>query len=98
MGPLLFLAFINDLPDAASSPVKLFADDCLIFRTIKSASDTTILQQDLTALDSWGKGLTDAIPSRKMCHHSHHQGKKKTNQSGPHLTATPLKVFQEANT
>jgi drug/metabolite transporter superfamily protein YnfA len=53
MGPLLFLAFINDLPDAVSSPVKLFADDCLIFRLIKSVGNTTILQQDIFALESW---------------------------------------------
>jgi hypothetical protein len=53
MGPLLFLALINDPSDVVSSPVKLFADDCLIFRTIKSVGDITILQQDLSALESW---------------------------------------------
>ena len=52
MGPLLFLAFINDLPEVVKSPVRLLADDCLIFRSIKSSRDTTILQQDLTALET----------------------------------------------
>ena len=53
MGPLLFLAFINDLPSVVSSPVKLFADDCLIYKTIESPRDTITLQEDLNALEKW---------------------------------------------
>lgn len=30
IGPLLFFANINDLPDVVTLNVKLFADDCLI--------------------------------------------------------------------
>ena len=36
LGPLLFLVHINDLPDRVrSSIVRLFADDCLLYRTTK---------------------------------------------------------------
>ena len=40
LGPLLFLVFINDLPDNVSSNVRLFADDCLLYRRINTPEDT----------------------------------------------------------
>ena len=34
LGSTLFLIFINDLPDHVKSEIRLFADDCLIYRHI----------------------------------------------------------------
>ena len=51
LGPLLFLAFINDLPDVTKhSDARLFANDCLLYRHISSKQDSSLLQQDLSAL------------------------------------------------
>ena len=55
MGPLLFLAYINDLPEATTSGVKLFADDSLLFRRIRTNKDCDTLQKDLAALEEWEK-------------------------------------------
>ena len=35
LGLVLFLIFINDLPDNIRSSVRLFADDCVLYRNIK---------------------------------------------------------------
>jgi hypothetical protein len=37
--PFSLLAYINDLPEAASSSARLFADDCLLFRRIRKIQD-----------------------------------------------------------
>lgn len=55
LGPLLFLLHINDLPDNVTSKVRLFADDCLLYRPIYSANDQLSLQRDLDALVEWSK-------------------------------------------
>ena len=51
--PLMFLCHINDLPDVVRSQVRLFADDCLLYRQIKSNEDHVLLQKDLTELEIW---------------------------------------------
>ena len=40
----------NDLPDNIRSSVRLFADDCVLYRNIKSPIDCQILQDDLNSL------------------------------------------------
>lgn len=65
MGPLLFLAYINDLPEVVTSTLKLFEDDCLTYKKIQSTNDTVQLQQDLSAFEKWENDWQIAIHPQK---------------------------------
>ena len=53
LGPLLFVIYINDLPDVVSSNVLLFADDTKLFRQVSCKEDAIQLQNDIDALSRW---------------------------------------------
>ena len=45
-----FFIAINDLPECITSSVMLFADNCLVYRTIHRTNDVIQLQEDLDQL------------------------------------------------
>ena len=53
--PILFVLFINDLPQGLcpGTDLALYADDTKIWRTIYSEHDNELLQKDITYLDNW---------------------------------------------
>ena len=53
LGPLLFVIYINDLPDVVKSNILLFADDTKIFNKVSSVDDAISLQKDIDALNRW---------------------------------------------
>ena len=52
-GPLLFVIYINDLPDKIVNVTKLFADDSKITSSIKGEMDINKLQNELFAIGEW---------------------------------------------
>jgi hypothetical protein len=53
LGSLLILAYINDIWRNIESAIRLFANDCVIYRKISNEEDKEILQKDVDRLRVW---------------------------------------------
>ena len=63
--PLLFLAFLNDLPNQIKSSVRLFADDCVVLASGKDQEHVKSLQRDLYQLEEWQNEWEQAFNAKK---------------------------------
>ena len=55
LGSLLFISYVNDMPEVVTNVIKMFADVTKIFAECKSNEDRTRLQDDLDSLDRWSR-------------------------------------------
>lgn len=96
LGPLLFLIYVNDLPDIIpdSVQIRLFADDCVLFKEIANHDDQRLLNSSLHSViewcNQWGMQLNpDKTVYMKITN-------KRNSLSFPyHLPARPLSEVNE---
>ena len=55
LGPVLFLIYINDLPDYVKSSYKIFADDTKIYAKVGNMADVERIQKDIDELVGWSR-------------------------------------------
>ena len=94
LGPLLFLIYINDLPNKLKSNAKLFADDTSLFTIVKDENESAnVLNNDLSLISEWAfnwKMLFNPDPT-KPAQEVFFPRKKKT-QNHPTLSLNNIQV------
>ena len=55
LGPILFLIYINDMPEVLNCCMKLFADDAKLYSPIKEENDRIRMQVGLKNAEEWAK-------------------------------------------
>ena len=96
LGPILFIIFINDLPDVVDTCVKIFADDTKIFNHIRTQSDCEKLQRDLDNLSEWSDKwqLRFNVSKCGVMHYGHQQNDSTYSMSENNVRRD-LKVLTE---
>ena len=61
LGPMLFVCYINHLPEAITSCINMYADDTKMFRKINNKINSKVLQRDLDELGTWAKNMATTI-------------------------------------
>ena len=70
LGQLLFLAYVNAICKDTVSKIRLFVDDCIIYRKILNIKDVEKLQTDLDRLGDWAEEnemKTNPNKSKALC-------------------------------
>ena len=59
LGPVLFMCYINDMPDTVLSLMFMYADDAKVAREVSTVSDCNNIQADLDSQTEFVKELAD---------------------------------------
>ena len=66
LGPLLFIIFINDMPQGLHHPCRLFADDTKVIATIRNTQEIIFLQNDIERFFEVGLYLGNEVQPSKV--------------------------------
>ena len=98
LGPLLFLIFANDLPNAAKhSTVPMFADDSKCYRQITQPRDRNLLQSDLDSLHDWSSTWDLNFNTKKCAALRFSRRKTSAPTQGYVLNQKPIKFAATQN-
>jgi len=72
LGPLLFIIYINDLPDLCNGPnlcakLYIYADDTKLFRLIRDSEDQDNLQSNVNKVKDWANEWLLRLNVEKCC-------------------------------
>ena len=65
LGPILFIYFINDLPEVVKCVSKIFADDTKVYSMINDISDHQAMQDSINAMVEWSEKWLSFFNSEK---------------------------------
>ena len=67
LGPIMFLIYVNDMPEGVKSYMNMFADDAKIMKRIRNMDDCNALQRDLDKINEWSRTWQMEFNTNKSC-------------------------------
>ena len=68
LGLLLFLLYVNEIPEQIECNISMFADDTKVYTAVKDIADSQRLQADLNSLAQWAKDWLFRFNVKKCKH------------------------------
>jgi len=75
LGPILFLLYINDLPDDLECDMKIFADDTKVYMKVETREDVVKMQEDVDSLCEWSAKWQLRFNAEKCSHMTYGRAK-----------------------
>ena len=91
LGPLLFIIYINDLPEYCSD-LYIYADDAKLFRYISNSLDQYYLQSGINKVGNWAKEWLLKLTVGKCCGMSFAANISNVSVSYTHLTLPTKRI------
>ena len=95
LGPVLFICYVNDMPETVQSMIRMFADDTKVFAQCNTEQECKHLQNDLDILQDWAEDWQlrfNATKCKSM--HLGHSNKKFTYNMRHNQTKVDLEETQ----
>ena len=73
LGPLMFLLYINDIDTNIFSTIRLFADDCIVYRINNSECDSQYFTKRFRYHLALGRNMAIVTKVREMCNNTMHK-------------------------
>ena len=93
LGPVLFVCYINDMPDTISSLIYMYADDTKMANVVNEKKDWKALQQDLRRLQEWSEKWQLILNSTKC--KVMHLGKRNRKYKYNMIENETVKILEE---
>ena len=90
------MIFINDIAANVNSSIRLFADDCLVYRETQKKEDCELLQKDLDVLVAWSKTWGMAFNVKKCNVVSITNAKKNRQKYNYEMDGLPVKTIDSS--
>ena len=96
LGPILFLLYINDLPDEAQCEMKIFADDTKAFNNVECEEDICKLQKDIDSLCEWSEKWQLHFNAEKCSHMTYGRRKVESSYTMKDADGERVKIKEDA--
>ncbi len=70
LGPILFILYVNDIPEGERSLIKLFADNMKVLGKVRNEEDRDMVQRNIGYIEEWS-GIWQLGFNLKKCQCMH---------------------------